>query len=102
MIKWVLVCKQNSLFTVPGKVLIILFCAHLISWSFQDGHEKYLLRSCFDDMNLIPDEILWRTKKCLGDAIAERDNLWFETKKVQQFFEAKVSKRCYFFAGLTM
>ena len=53
-------------------------------------------------MNLIPDEILWRTKKCLGDAIAERDNLWFETKKVRQFFEAKVSKRCYFFAGLTM
>jgi len=41
-------------------------------------------------MDLIPDEVLWRTKKCLGDAIADQEKFWFDTFEVQEFFEAQV------------
>ncbi|XP_060517860.1 asparagine synthetase [glutamine-hydrolyzing] [Cylas formicarius] len=36
----------------------------------KDGIEKYLLRSAFDKLNLLPHDILWRPKEAFSDGIA--------------------------------
>jgi asparagine synthase (glutamine-hydrolysing) len=40
--------------------------------------EKYLLRSSFSDMNLLPHEVLWRTKEAFSDGVSKLTKSWFE------------------------
>ena len=43
---------------------------------------KYLLRRAFDDSeNLLPQEVLWRTKEAFSDGVSSQDNSWFEIIK---------------------
>tara|TARA_B100001059_G_scaffold231007_1_gene266099 strand:- start:225 stop:1973 length:1749 start_codon:yes stop_codon:yes gene_type:complete len=45
---------------------------------FLDKCEKYLLRKAFDDGELLPKEILWRTKEAFSDGVSSSKNSWFE------------------------
>jgi asparagine synthase (glutamine-hydrolysing) len=40
--------------------------------------EKYLLRKAFEGKNIIPDEILWRTKEAFSDGVSKQSRSWFE------------------------
>ena len=41
--------------------------------------EKYILRKAFDDKNLLPKEVLWRTKEAFSDGVSSDKESWFET-----------------------
>jgi asparagine synthase (glutamine-hydrolysing) len=41
--------------------------------------EKYLLRKAFDKLNIIPQEVLWRTKEAFSDGVSTQKEAWFET-----------------------
>jgi asparagine synthase (glutamine-hydrolysing) len=38
--------------------------------------EKFLLRSAFDDGELLPKEVLWRTKEAFSDGVSTQENSW--------------------------
>ena len=38
--------------------------------------EKYILRKAFASDNLLPDEVLWRTKEAFSDGVSNEDNSW--------------------------
>jgi len=40
--------------------------------------EKYLLRKSFESMNLLPPEILFRTKEAFSDGVSKVSRSWFE------------------------
>ena len=40
--------------------------------------EKYLIREAFKDLNLIPNEILFRTKEAFSDGVSTQKKAWFE------------------------
>lgn len=40
--------------------------------------EKYLLRHAFEDMNLLPKEVLFRTKEAFSDGVSTATKSWFE------------------------
>ena len=40
--------------------------------------EKYLLRSSFSEMNILPHEVLWRTKEAFSDGVSKSTKSWFE------------------------
>lgn len=43
-----------------------------------DGIEKYLLRKAFAGKNIIPNDILFRRKEALSDAVSKKDRSWFQ------------------------
>ena len=49
--------------------------------------EKYLLRSSFADMNILPHEVLWRTKEAFSDGVSKSSKSWFEM--IQDFASDK-------------
>ena len=51
---------------------------NLRNHAFLDKCEKYLLRKAFDDGDLLPKEILWRTKEAFSDGVSSSKNSWFE------------------------
>ncbi|XP_067649280.1 asparagine synthetase [glutamine-hydrolyzing]-like [Haliotis asinina] len=53
------------------------------------GMEKYLLRSAFDGMNLLPKDILWRPKEAFSDGVSPVKRPLFEV--VQDFCGEQVS-----------
>lgn len=40
--------------------------------------EKYLLRHAFEDLNLLPKEVLFRTKEAFSDGVSTATKSWFE------------------------
>ena len=40
--------------------------------------EKWLLRSAFDGMDLLPKEILWRTKEAFSDGVSAMERSWYQ------------------------
>ena len=40
--------------------------------------EKYLLRKAFSGKNLLPDEVLWRTKEAFSDGVSSQKKSWFK------------------------
>ena len=40
--------------------------------------EKYLLRKSFEEMNVIPSEVLWRKKEAFSDGVSKQTKSWFE------------------------
>jgi len=49
--------------------------------------EKYLLRDAFDKTNLLPHNVLWRTKEAFSDGVSTQQESWFET--IQNFAKEK-------------
>lgn len=45
-------------------------------WFFYYGYEKYLLRKAF--MNLLPSDVLWRTKEAFSDGVSSKRKSWFQ------------------------
>jgi len=43
------------------------------------GVEKYLVRKAFDDGELLPSEVLWRTKEALSDGVSSQEEPWHVT-----------------------
>ena len=40
--------------------------------------EKYLLRKAFESMNILPKEVLWRTKEAFSDGVSSQKKSWYE------------------------
>ena len=40
--------------------------------------EKWLLRYAFEPLNLLPQEVLWRTKEAFSDGVSSQSKSWFE------------------------
>ena len=40
--------------------------------------EKYLLRKAFDEDDLLPAEVLWRTKEAFSDGVSSSKQAWYE------------------------
>ena len=40
--------------------------------------EKYLIRKAFDRDNLLPKEVLWRTKEAFSDGVSSHKKSWYE------------------------
>ena len=40
--------------------------------------EKYLLRKAYDNYNLLPPEVLWRTKEGMSDGVSSQKKAWYE------------------------
>lgn len=40
--------------------------------------EKYLLRKAFESMNILPSEVLWRTKEAFSDGVSSQKKSWYE------------------------
>jgi asparagine synthase (glutamine-hydrolysing) len=47
--------------------------------------EKYLLRHAFEDLNLLPHEVLFRTKEAFSDGVSNATKSWFEI--IQEYVE---------------
>ena len=41
--------------------------------------EKFLLREAFSRSNILPKEVLWRTKEAFSDGVSSRKKSWYET-----------------------
>lgn len=44
----------------------------------RNGMEKYLLRKAFDGLDLLPKEVLWRTKEAFSDGVSGVKRSWYE------------------------
>ncbi|XP_046560130.1 LOW QUALITY PROTEIN: asparagine synthetase [glutamine-hydrolyzing]-like [Haliotis rubra] len=53
------------------------------------GVEKYLLRSAFDGMNLLPKDILWRPKEAFSDGVSSVKRSLFEV--IQDFCDEQIN-----------
>ena len=40
--------------------------------------EKYLLRKAFDGLNILPNNVLWRTKEAFSDGVSKHTRSWYE------------------------
>jgi asparagine synthase (glutamine-hydrolysing) len=49
------------------------------------GIEKYLLRSSFDGIGFLPNDVLWRVKEGMSDGVSSKNRSWFEI--IQDFTE---------------
>jgi asparagine synthase (glutamine-hydrolysing) len=49
------------------------------------GMEKYLLRSSFENVDIIPEKVLWRAKEGMSDGVSSKKRSWFEI--IQEFTE---------------
>lgn len=53
--------------------------------------EKYLLRMAFKDGNILPKEVLWRTKEAFSDGVSQQSRSWYEV--IQAFASKRVSMK---------
>jgi len=51
--------------------------------------EKYELRKAFDDMDIIPNDVLWRVKEAFSDGVSSYKKSWFEY--IQEYVDTQVS-----------
>ena len=56
----------------------------------KDKIEKYLLRKAFDNDNILPKEVLWRSKCAFSDGVSNKKKSWHII--IQEFLEDKVSQ----------
>jgi len=64
--------------------------------------EKYILRKSFDNMNLLPQQLLWRRKEAFSDGVSAHSRSWFQIIKEHvdkiipdEEFEARCNKYDY-------
>ena len=55
----------------------------------KDRIEKFLLRKSFHDLELIPQDVLWRKKCAFSDGVSSQKNSWH--KVLQHYIDLKVS-----------
>ena len=53
------------------------------------GMEKWWLRKAFDFDDLLPKEVLWRTKEAFSDGISSKEKSWYEI--IQEDCEKKIT-----------
>jgi asparagine synthase (glutamine-hydrolysing) len=51
--------------------------------------EKYLLRKAFEELNLLPTQVLWRKKEAFSDGVSGTEKSWY--KVIQDYVETKVT-----------
>ncbi len=51
--------------------------------------EKFLLRETFEDMNILPLQVLWRTKEAFSDGVSKSTKSWFEV--IQDYASEKLN-----------
>lgn len=51
--------------------------------------EKFLLRETFEDMNILPLKVLWRTKEAFSDGVSKSTKSWFEV--IQDYASEKLN-----------
>ena len=56
--------------------------------------EKWLLRKAFDRDNILPREVLWRTKEAFSDGVSSQERSWFEIieEKIPQKYKDEFAK----------
>jgi len=55
----------------------------------KDWIEKYLFRKAFDSENILPSEVLWRSKEAFSDGISKKQRSWFEV--IQDYIDTIIS-----------
>lgn len=63
--------------------------------------EKYLLRKAFSNNNLLPDDVLWRTKEAFSDGVSKKTRSWFEiiqdyASKLYNLNDKKKAEQLYY------
>jgi asparagine synthase (glutamine-hydrolysing) len=53
-------------------------CKHLRFTTHMKKCEKYLLRKAFDEMKILPYEVLWRTKEAFSDGVSKQTRSWYQ------------------------
>ncbi len=56
---------------------------------YNDKQEKYLLRKSFENMNIIPNEVLWRPKEAFSDGCSSEKRSWH--KVIQEHVDKIIS-----------
>jgi asparagine synthase (glutamine-hydrolysing) len=55
------------------------------------GIEKWWLRQAFNDMNLLPNEVLWRKKEAFSDGVSGKKKSWFQI--IQDYVKEKMGDK---------
>jgi asparagine synthase (glutamine-hydrolysing) len=55
--------------------------------SYNGKCEKFLLRKAFESLDILPNEVLWRTKEAFSDGVSKSTRSWFEI--IQEFASKK-------------
>jgi asparagine synthase (glutamine-hydrolysing) len=55
------------------------------------GIEKWWLRKAFDGTELLPNEVLYRTKEAFSDGVSSKEKSWFQI--IQEYVESLVSDK---------
>ena len=53
------------------------------------GIEKYLVRKAFDRDDILPSEVLWRTKEALSDGVSSKEDSWHMIMK--KFVDTRIT-----------
>lgn len=53
--------------------------------------EKNIIREAFDDMNILPKEVLWRKKEAFSDGVSSTEQSWF--KIIQDNLDNKITEQ---------
>jgi len=54
-----------------------------------DKIEKYMLRSAFENDNLLPNKVLWRSKEAFSDGVTSETRSWH--KIIQEYVDTQIS-----------
>ncbi len=55
--------------------------------------EKYLFRKAFEELNLLPIDVLWRKKEAFSDGVSSRERSWFQM--IQEHINKKFETKSY-------
>jgi asparagine synthase (glutamine-hydrolysing) len=55
--------------------------------------EKYLFRKAFEDLNLLPIDVLWRKKEAFSDGVSSKERSWYTM--IQDYINKKFETKSY-------
>jgi asparagine synthase (glutamine-hydrolysing) len=55
--------------------------------------EKFLFRKAFSDLNLLPNEVLWRKKEAFSDGVSSKERSWFQM--IQEYINKQFETNDY-------
>ena len=59
------------------------------------GVEKYILRKAFENENLLPSEIIWRTKEAFSDGVSSKEKSWHHT--IQEMIDKNMDEETKYY-----